>query len=161
MINHELIKEPINFYIKYSVIIDLDTLEVINQKLIQSNYTEIKYSFPVRNTNYTCNKVSEIGKIFSDEGISEINKLDISCRNDKFKSISIKFEKTFGYYLNIHSSDSEPRDLMKAILLIIEEKNIQGSKFLTKIIGENEKIALTLLIVDLSFGTIISKLPKF
>lgn len=160
MIQHELIKEPTNLYIKYSVIIDLDTLEIIYQKLVQSNYTKIEYRFSVRNTKYTCNKVSEVRTIFSNEGISEIDEIDISCRNEECKSISIRFGKSSDYYLNIYSLYPESNALMKEILAIIEEKNIQGFKFLTKIIGKGEKLAWTLLILDLSLGTIISKLPS-
>lgn len=122
MIKSELIKEPCNLYIKHSVTIDLDTLEVLHQKLTNACYTEIEYRFSVRRTDYTCNEVSEIQTIFSQEGISEIFALDMSCRNENYKTISIKFDKSFDYYLNIHASDSEPSDLMKELLAIIEEK---------------------------------------
>lgn len=60
MIKSELIKDPCDLYIKYSVTIDLDTLEVIHQKLINACYTEIEYRFSARHTNYTCNEISEI-----------------------------------------------------------------------------------------------------
>ena len=122
MIKSELIKDPCDLYIKHSVTINLDTLEVLHQKLTNARYTEIEYRFSARRTNYTCNKVSEIRTIFSQEGISEISALDMSCRNEKCKTISIRFGKGFDYYLNIHAPDSEPSDLMKEILAIIEEK---------------------------------------
>ena len=40
MIKSELIRDPSNLYIKYSVIIDLDTLEIIHQKLVRSGIPE-------------------------------------------------------------------------------------------------------------------------
>lgn len=155
MIKSELIKDPCDLYIKYSVTIDLDTLEVIHQKLINACYTEIEYRFSARHTNYTCNEISEIRDIFSQEGISEISALDMSCRNEKCKTISIRFGKSFDYYLNIHASDSEPSDLMKEILAIIEEKNLHGYKWLTKIIVKCKEIALAFLIFSFSFGSAI------
>lgn len=77
MIKSELIKDPCDLYIKHSVTIDLDTLEVIHQKLTNACYTEIEYRFSARRTNYTCNMVNEIRTIFSQEGISEISNLDM------------------------------------------------------------------------------------
>ena len=56
MIKSELIKDPCDLYIKHSVTLDLDTLEVLHQKLTNARYTEIEYRFSARRTNYTCNK---------------------------------------------------------------------------------------------------------
>jgi hypothetical protein len=161
MISHVLIKEPTNFYIKYSVVVDLDTLEIVQQKLFQYDYNKIEYKFSIRNTNYTCNKVSEMRTIFSDEGISEIRKLDITCRNNECSTIFIEFRNSSDYYLKIYSSEAEPRDLMKAILLIIKEQNIQGCNLLTKIIGESENIAWMLLILLLLLCQTISNQSTF
>ena len=61
--------------------------------------------------------------------------------------------------MNIHAADSEPSDLMKEILAIIEEKNLHGYKWLAKIITNCEKIAVLLLIVSFSSGSVISQLP--
>ena len=159
MISHTLIKEPTNFYIKYSVVIDLNTLEVIQQKLIQYDYTEIDFDFSIRNTKYNCSNVNDVRTVFSNEGVSKINRLDMTCRNNKHPTIFIEFQNSSDYYLRIYSSDPEPRDLMKAILLIVEEKNIQGCKLLTKIIGEGENIAWILLILLFASASIISNLP--
>lgn len=159
MIKSELIKDPCDLYIKHSVTIDLNTLEILHQKLTNAYYTEIEYRFSARRTNYTCNKVSEIRTIFSQEGISEISALNISCRNEEYKTISIRFDKSFDYYLNIHSSDSEPIDLMKELLAIIKEKNLHGYKWFTKIIVKCEKIAWMILIFYLSFKSAISYMP--
>ena len=60
MINRELITEPNNFYIRYSVVVDSDTLEIIQQKLLQYDYTKIEYKFSIRNTRYTCNEVRKM-----------------------------------------------------------------------------------------------------
>lgn len=160
MIKSELIREPSNLYIKYSVIIDLDTLEIIHQKLVRSGYSRIDYSFSAHHTKYTCNDITEIRTIFSQNAISEISSLEMSCRNENYKSISIKFGKGFDYYLNISSSDSESNDLMKEILAIINEKNIHGYKCLTKIIVKCEKIAWLLLFVSLLLISGISGMPN-
>ena len=159
MIRSELIREPSNLYIKYSVIVDLDALEIIHQKLLRSGYSRIDYSFSAHHTRYTCNDVTEMRTIFSQNAISEISSLDMSCRNENYKSISIKFGKGFDYYLNISSSDSEPNDLMKEILAIINEKNIHGYKFLTKIIIKCEKIAWLLLFISSFLVSSISGIP--
>ena len=159
MIKYYLIKDPYDLYIKHPITIDLDTLEVIHQKLTNACYTEIEYRFSVRRTNYTCNIVSEIRNIFSQEGISEISDLDMNCRNENYKFISIRFGKSYDYYLNIHASDSESSDLMKELLAIIEEKNLHGYKWFTKIIAKCKKIAEILLIVSLLSGCFISQLP--
>lgn len=50
MIKSEPIREPNNLYIKYSVIIELDTLEIIHQKLVQSGCSKIDYLFPAHHT---------------------------------------------------------------------------------------------------------------
>lgn len=159
MIKSELIKDPCDLYIKHSVTIDLDTLEVIHQKLTNACYTEIEYRFSARRTNYTCNMVNEIRTIFSQEGISEISDLDMNCRNENYKFISIRFGKSYDYYLNIHASDSEPSDLMKELLAIIDEKNLHGYKWLTKMIVKYEKVAVMLLFVSFSSDSFISQLP--
>lgn len=158
MIKYELTKEPIDLYIRHSVIIDLDTLEIIHQKLIQSKYNEIEYRFSVRNTNYICNEVWEVRKIFSDEGVTKINELDISCRNDEYKTITLRFKKSSTYYLHVNSLYAESNALIKEILAIIEEKNIHGYPFLTEIILKCENIAWGLLIVGLSLGSGISEM---
>lgn len=160
MIRSELIREPSNLYIKYSVILDLDTLEIIHQKLVRSGYSRIDYSFSAHHTKYNCNDVNEMRIIFSQNAISEISALDISYRNENYKTISIKFGRGFDYYLNIYSSDSEPSDLMEEILAIISEKNIHGYKWITNIIVKCQNLAVLFLIIGAPLVSEIYKIAN-
>lgn len=50
----------------------------------------------------------------------------MSCRNENYKNISIKFGRGFDYYLNIYSSDSEPSDYKKIDIKFSDIKNNTG-----------------------------------
>ena len=160
MIKSELIKDPIDLYIKYSIIIDLDTLDIIHNKLVNANCSEIEYKFSVRKTNYVCNTVNEIRTIFSQEGISEIAELNINCRTEQYNTIFIKFGGGSNYHLSIHSFDPEPKDLMKEILAIINDNNILRCKWLTKLATKYENIALAIIIFCSIFGSTLLKIPN-
>ena len=151
MIKSEPIREPNNLYIKYSVIIELDTLEIIDQKLVQSGCSKIDYLFPAHHTRYTCENINDIRNVFVREGLSEIAELEIDCRNNDnkkvidmtFKKHSLLFEE---YFLKIHPSDTESQSLAEEIFSILNEKNIYNFKRLANKIVSLKKNGLQSLV---------------
>lgn len=88
MIKSKAIQEPTNLYIKHSIIIDLDVLRIIHQKLLRSSYNKIEYKFSIRKTDYICNDIDELHSIFEQNGVSELNKLDINCQDELLRNFS-------------------------------------------------------------------------
>lgn len=164
MIKSEPIREPNNLYIKYSVIIELDNLEIIHQKLVQSGCSKIDYLFPAHHTRYTCENINDIRNVFVREGLSEIAELEIDCRNNDnkkvidmiFKKHSLLFEE---YFLKIHPSDTESQSLAEEIFSILNEKNIYNFKRLANKIVSLKKMAYSLLFTDLVLTLSTNTLP--
>lgn len=164
MIRSEPINEPKNLYIKYSVIIDLDTLEIIHQKLVQSGYSKIDYLFPAHHTRYTCENIDDIRNVFAREGLSEISELEMDCRNkDSQKTINITFKKYSllfdEYFLKIKPSDTESQNLAEEIFSILNEQNKYNFKRLANKITSLQKTAYGLLFTDLVLTLSTNMLP--
>ena len=57
MIKSEIIKEAEKINIRCSIIIDLDVLKIVQNKLLQFGYDKIEYKFSFNKTCYTCNEI--------------------------------------------------------------------------------------------------------
>lgn len=164
MIKQESIEKLEDLYIKYSIIIDLDTLEIIHQKLLHSSYNKIEYKLSAHKTRYTCENIEDLRNVFVREGLSEIHELEMDCKDKDYKkAITITFKEyrlLFDtHFLRIHPADSESQNIAEEIFSILNERNLYNLKrFAGKIINL-QKMAYCLLFTDLILTLSINTLP--
>ena len=164
MIKSEIIKEAEKINIRCSIIINLDVLKIVQNKLLQFGYDKIEYKFSFNKTCYTCNGIEELRFIFNQNGISEISKLDIDCEDKNNKSILIKFGKSQllfeTHLLSIYQAEKtiKSHNLVEEIINILNEKNEYKCKKFVSTIVNFERVAFLSLFLDLFLLTKTSNL---
>lgn len=165
MIKSKAIQELTTLYIKHSIVIDLDVLKIIHQKLVRANYNKIEYKFSIRKTEYICNDIDELRSVFEQNGVSELNELDINCQDEFRRIFSIKFGKKETLFhlhcCSIYQSENtvESHNLADEIFMLLNEKNDYRFKSFASKILQCQIPAYVLLVVASSIFTFIYHLP--
>ena len=157
MIKSKAIPEPTTLYIKHSIVIDLDVLKIIHQKLVRANYNKIEYKFLIRKTEYLCNDIDELRSVFEQNGVSELNELDINCQDELSRIFSIKFGKNemlfHSHCCSIYQSENtvESHNLADEIFMLLNEKNRYRFKSFASKILQCQMPAYAFLVVASTF----------
>jgi hypothetical protein len=168
MFKSKFINASETFYIRSSIIIDLDILKIIHTKVLESGYNKAEYLFSLYMTDYNCKDLQELDSKFEENKISEINCLKVIYRNENFDSITIDFQKEDLFFdshcVSIRTSESRgaTNNLLKELVAILNFQNqYRYKRFANVIMNPNLQIVVYSILFTLSFQAFgfINSLP--